>query len=42
MACTEFHDYRTFKSFGVKFREADPSLRGSVDIFSEEFDEKFN
>ncbi len=42
MACTEFHDYRTFKSFGVKFREADPSLRGIVDIFSDEFDEKFN
>lgn len=42
MACTEFHDYRTFKSFGIKFREADPSMREIMNTFDVEFDIEFN
>ena len=42
MTCTDFHDYRTFKSFGIKFREADPSLRTDIGIFDLKFDREFN
>ena len=42
MASTSFNDYKTFCTFGVRFRERNPRLRTGLATFDFTFDEKFD
>jgi hypothetical protein len=42
MASTSFNDYKTFCTFGVRFRERNPRLRTGLATFDFTFDNKFD
>ena len=42
MSSTTFNDYKTFCTFGVRFRERNPRLRAGLATFDFTFDETFD